>query len=153
MTHARFPSEIAQRILTLLETNKTSFGEFATVFYGDQDKLPTTPTICIEAGVMERSLASAQGPAGRTLNECTCYIIVYYAKVDSNQVTKLAGETTSEAVAAFLDTNPQLLLAGIDPKVIHGFVRVIDHGYIRKDTLMYGSRLTWVGKTKMQLGV
>jgi hypothetical protein len=154
-TPAKFPSEVAERIYQLLEAGKvTLYGPNGTVLYGDQDRLPTTPTICVEAGVTDRALAGAQGPNGRVQNELNCDIIVYYAKVDSNQVTKRAAEQVAEATAQFLDANPRLELSSDGGIVIHGFVTRIDHGYARKQrTLMYGSRLTWVGKTKTMLGV
>ncbi len=154
MTHATMPSQVAQRIFDLLDANRVAlYGADAMVFYGDQDKIPVSPTICVEAGPMDRVLASAMGPKGRTENNFTVYIIIYYASVKSNQLTKLEAEVISEATANFLDNNPQLVLAG-EEMVIHGFTRVVDHGYARRNsTLMYGSRLTWAGKTKMQLGV
>jgi len=160
MAHAKMPSEVAQRILALFERDKDTLyppadnaGQSAQVLYGDQDRIGITPTICVEAGVVDRSLASAMGPRGRVENAITVFIIVYYARVDDNQVTKLAAEQCAEAAANYIDSNPQLVLDD-DGKVIHGYVRSVDHGYARKNkTLMYGSRLTWVGKTKMQLGV
>lgn len=160
MTQAKFSSEVAKRIQALLEDQKNILyppinGVEAGIFYGDQDKIPVTPSICIEAGATNRDLVSAMGPQGRVENEFTTYILVYYAKWDGNEEVKYAAELVAETTAHFLDANPRLVLGdGPDGKLIHGYVRTVDHGYTRKNnSLMYGSRLTHVGKTKMQLGV
>jgi hypothetical protein len=154
MPIAGFPSEIGQRILSLLETEPaktTLFGSGAMVFYGDQDKLPVTPTVCVETGTTSRPLAGV--PAQVEANH-TCYILIYYGKVQSTEVNKREGEVMAEAVVRFLDDNLQLRdSAGNDPMVIHGWCTEIDPGYAIKDgTLWHAVRITWQGKSKYRLG-
>jgi hypothetical protein len=154
-TPAQFPSEIAQRILALLEDNSVSLvTEDGMILYGDQSRVPVTPTLCVESGPAARVLAGVGGN-GRTENILVCYILLYYAKVDSNQVTKLAAEQCSEAVVRYLDTNPTLARGGDGGIVIHGYVTAVDPGYSFKNKgsdLYYSVRLTWTGKTKTMLG-
>jgi len=154
MTHAKMPSEVANRIYDILVANKVAlYGADAMLFYGDQDRIPVSPTICVEAGTVERPIAGAMGPQGRVENAFTTYILIYYARVQDVETTKREMEAIAEATATYLDNNPRLTLTG-DDKLIHGYCRTIDHGYARKNgTLMFGSRLTHTGKTKMQLGV
>jgi hypothetical protein len=151
----QFPSEVAQRILNLLEDGaQVLFGDDYQVLYGDQNRVGVTPTVCVEAGATSRSLA---GAPSRTENILTTYIIIYWAKVDSNQKTKLDAEQCAESVARYLDRNLILERGGDGGIVIHGFVSSIEPGYSFKGqstsrTLYYSVRLTWTGKTKTILG-
>lgn len=152
-TPAQFPSEVAQRIFALLQDNQaTLLTADGQLLYGDQSKIGSTPTVCVEAGPTARTLG---GVPNRTENNFTCYIIVYWAKVDSNQVTKLASEQCAESIARYLDQNLILQRSSDGGIVIHGFVSSIEPGYSFKNqgnTLMHSVRLTWTGKSKTILG-
>jgi hypothetical protein len=84
----------------------------------------------------------------------TCYILVYYAKVQNTEANKLEGEVMAENTVKFLDDNLTLTdVNGLDPKVIHGWCTEIDPGYAVKDgTLWHAVRITWQGMSKYQLG-
>ena len=151
------PSEVAQRILALLNDNKVALvTEDGQILYGDQKRIGTTPTLCVESGLTNRSLAGIGG-RGRTENDLTCYILLYYAKVDTNQVTRLDSELCAEAVAYLLDQNVILEREGDGGIVIHGYVSAIEPGYSYKggaqaNNLYHSVRLTWTGKSKTILG-
>lgn len=151
---AQFPSEVAQRIYDILNDNLVALlGPDAMIFYGDQRRVPVTPTVCVESGPTDRRLA---GVPQRTENELECYILVYWAKVQDVQANKLESEQCAETLARFLDGNLNLERAGDGGIVIHGYVTRIDPGYSyrggdRKD-LYQTVRLTWNGKTKTMLG-
>jgi len=157
MTVAQFPSEVGQRLLDLLNDNgEILFGGQAGVdfqtFYGDQNRIGVTPTVCVESGETTRALA---GVPSRTENQLVAYIIIYWAKVDSNQVTKLEAEQCAETVTRFLDKNLTLDRNADGGIVIHGFVTSINPGYTYRNqgqTLYQTVRLTWVGKSKTMLG-
>jgi len=157
-TPAKFPSQIAQRILDILEANRSALvtsgwiaDDPVSIMYGDQDKLPVTPMICVEAGPTQRELT---GVPQRVTNNHEAYIIYYHSKVQDTQVTKLEAEEGAEAITQLLDGNLSLDLASDGGIVIHGYVTTVDPGYIRKDekTLLRSVRLTWRGKTKTMLG-
>lgn len=147
----QMPSEVAQRIKLLLdEARVTLYGNDAMIFYGDQSRVPVTPSICVEAGPSVRILA---GVPRRTENELRCLILIYWAKVDGNQTTKLDAERCGETTAYFLDQNPTLEYNSDGGIVIHGWVTEIDPGYSYKQgTLFHATRLMWTGKTKTMLG-
>lgn len=150
---AQFPSEVAQRIFALLKLNKTDLVTVdGTILYGDQIKIPTTPTVCVEAGTTTRALDGVAANAGRTRNDLECLILVYYSVVQDDQVTKLAAEQCGENIAKYLDDNPTLELSGDGGIVIHGYITSIDPGYSRKGKYHYAVRLTWNGKSKTILG-
>ena len=149
----QFPSEVAQRIYNLILANQvallTADGQ---LFYGDQDRIGAIPTVCVESGPTDRALA---GVPQRTENVLRCFIIVYWGKVQDNQVDKLQGELCAENIVRFLDDNLQLEMDGDGGVVIHGYVTDIDPGYILRNerkTMMHAIRLTWTGKTKTMLG-
>lgn len=154
MAQARYPSDIAKRIFDLLDApaNKLALlGAYGAVFYGDQDKLPQTPAVCIEAGTSSRAL---QGAPDTVLVDHECYILVYHSKVQSVELNKRESEAYAEAIVAFLDPNIQLRnTSNADPIVIHGFCTGIDPGYSFKEGTLYSAvRITWNGKSKYRLG-
>lgn len=154
-TPAQMPSEVANRIFDILNDNVvTLLTADGQLLYGDQNRIAVTPTACVEAGATTRVLAGVGG-RGRTENNHTCYILVYYAKVDSNQQTKRDAEKVAEAFAYLLDQNPTLERNSDGGIVVHGFVSNIDPGYSYKDkgsSLYHAVRLTWTGTSKTILG-
>jgi hypothetical protein len=154
-TPIQFPSEAAQRIYALLEANQVALlTQDGMLCYGDQNRVPVTPTVCVESGPTARALA---GVPRRTENTLTCYILLYWAKVQDNQTDKLAAEQCAEGIARYIDTLPTLELNGDGGVVIHGHITDIDPGYSLKGTaqsrtLYQAVRLTWTGKTKTILG-
>lgn len=157
MAQAKNPSDVGRRIYDLLNTasaKATLMGTSeASVFYGDQDKLPTTPTVCIETGNTNKPLSGIKQMVTATH---TCYVLVYHSKVQDVQDNRYQAEQVGEAIAGFLDANLELKTpngAGTDPKVIHGHCIDIDPGYAIKDRTLYQAvRITWQGISKYQLG-
>lgn len=148
---ARFPSQVALRMLAIIDANKPALiGVDAQTFYGDQDKLPTSPTVCVEAGEVSRPLV---GVPFRVENNFECYVLLYHGKVQDVETNKLEAEQYAEAIAAHFDTNKTLELLGDGGIVIHGHIVSINHGYsVKQGSLVKASRLTWQGKTKTMLG-
>lgn len=158
-TPAKFPSQVAQRIMDILTANKAALvaaGHLAddanSIMYGDQDKLPVTPMLCIESGTTTREL---DGVPQRVLCRHEVHLIYYHSRVQEVQLLRLEAEEGAEAIVTVLDSNLTLELESDGGIVIHGFVTNIDPGYIRKGerTLVRSVRLTWQGKTKTMLGV
>lgn len=161
MTIAQFPSEFGQRLLDLINDNATALltdpdtGDVGQTFYGDQSRIGVTPTLCVETGTVNRTLAGIGGPGGRTENSLQAFIIIYYAKVDTNQITKLAAEQCAEGVVRYLDGNTRLERNNDGGIVIHGYVSSIEPGYVYRNqgnTLFHTVRLTWTGTSKTILG-
>jgi hypothetical protein len=154
-TPIQFPSEAARRIYEILDANKVALlTADGMLCYGDQNRVPVTPTVCVESGPTVRALT---GALHRTENSLTCYILLYWAKVQDNQTDKLEAEQCAEGIARYLDTLPSLELNGDGGVVIHGYITDIDPGYSIKGTgqqrnLYQAVRLTWTGKTKTMLG-
>lgn len=152
MTLAAYPSQVAQRIFDIIQGKKvTLLGAAGSLYYGDQNKLPTTPTVCVEAGTTDRDLKAAQF---MVLNTHECYILVYHSKVQPIETNKKESEVIAEGIAKELDGNPTLIGPANEPGIVtNGFCSRIDPGYAVKDGTLYKAvRIQWNGTTKTRLG-
>lgn len=114
------------------------------IYYGDQEKFPRTPSICVDPGNRRRDL---QGVSYRTDNNFTLYIYVYHAKVQDNQLTRKEAQQISEAIETLLHQDPQL-----GGNVIHGFCSLNESGYVYRQNTMYRTnRITFEPYSKTRL--
>lgn len=142
---------VAERLLAKLETAPGGTYTIAPTgyFYGDQDRIPSTPSICVEPGEKTRTLS---GAGQMTDNEFEIYILVYHNKVQGNEATRRECDVLAAEIEAFLHRDLQLLTALGSPLLIHGFVRSNESGYTYKQNTLYRSaRLTFYGKNKTSL--
>jgi hypothetical protein len=157
MTHTARATVVAQRIQTLLSEKVADVTFFdppiRAVYYGDQDKIPYSPTLCVEAGIKRRSWPPV--PTLRTENNLEVTVITYHARIGDGQQTRLEADRLSEAVEEFLNIyHYRLLDASGSDLVIHGHVVENEPGYVRRgNTLFHAARLTWRGITKTQITV
>lgn len=137
------------RIKDLLEANKLTL-DIDSVFYGDQDLIPTGRTVCVHPGADHREMA---GASNMTLNTLTSYILVYISKIADTSSNRLMADNLAKAIIQLLHNNLQLRDAsGNNPILIHGFVSDSDPGYtIRGNNLFEAVRLTYQGTTKTRL--
>lgn len=131
--------EIVTHIVDFLE-NKTELG-LQDVYYGDQTVIPRTPCLAVEGVEKVREL---KGIPFQTENTFQVSLLLYHAKVQSNEMTRKQCDAHAHEVEAAL--HEDVTFEGL---VIWGFVRRIESGYAtRGGNLMYASRLTWEGLTK-----
>lgn len=134
---------VCDYLLTLIETNMVSLGVKA-VFYGDQERLPVTPTVCIEPDQSENELKAARRFVGTTIR---VYILIYHSKISSVETNRRGSDLMAEAIADLIHTEPTL--AGL---VIHGFVKNISSGYVNRErTVVRTSRITYEALSQAQL--
>ncbi len=132
-------SVVATYIQDLLA--ETESLQLTDVFYGDQELIPRTPAACVESGLYSRQYA---GVPLRTENEIIVNILVYFAKIQDVQVTRLQCDQKAEDIMRVLHAN--VTMGGL---VINGWVSSIEPGYsMRNKVLMRSARITWTGKTK-----
>lgn len=106
-----------------------------SVFYGDQAKIPNTPTVCLETDTKSRAI---DGTSRRTLNTLTAYVIIYHSKVQDIQVTRKEVDLLAEAIESLIHEDPRL--GGL---VIHSLVTTIQSAYATKTGSVYrAARLT-----------
>lgn len=145
------PSVITQLIVDKIELAKATFRvPVMDVYYGDQDLIPNTPSVCVETGDTTRALA---GAPNMTQNDFEIYILVYHNRVQENQLTRKECDQIGYDITLLMHQDLQLTNGG-PPNVIHGYIRSHESGYTRKKDTMYRSaRLTWRGHNKTSLPV
>lgn len=138
---------LMDKIVTNADTLRTSDNivvnpEF--VYYGDQNKIPGTPAVCIEPNNRGRTL---QGVSYRTDNEFLVFIMVYVSRVQDEQLSRKQAQQLSEAIEALIHKDAQL--GGL---LIHGFCELNESGYtFRNGTLFRTNRITYSGYSKTAL--
>lgn len=128
----------------VLKSSSNVVVDAADIYFGDQDKMPRTPSICVDPGNRRRDL---QGVSFRTDNNFTIYILVYHSKVQDNELTRKEAQQISEAVETLLHLDPQL--GGL---VIHSYCSLNESGYVYRQNTMYRTnRVTFEPYSKTRL--
>lgn len=149
-------SVAAVRIYDLLKqfVGDTNFSNppIRGISYGDQNKVPESPWICVEAGTKRRDWP----PTATDVTEISLevMIMIYHTDADlGNEAVRLQADQLSEAVEEYLNVNHrQLLDANGDALVIYSYVVQNESGYKQMGNALYKSaRLTWRGRSKLRL--
>jgi hypothetical protein len=121
------------------------------VMYGDQDRIPRTPFVCVEPNDKQRTL---KGVPNMTENEFQIFILLYHNKVQDNQLTRKEIDQFAYEVEQLIHQDLQLKNGGLTPNMIHGFCQSNESGYTFKaGTLYRTARLTYRGLNKTSLPV
>lgn len=114
------------------------------VYYGDQTKIPRTPTVCVDAGGKRREL---NGAPRRTLVVIEFYVFVYHYKVGSTSTNQKEADQLAEQLETLFHADAQMGGLAID-----SLVTSIDSGYAeRSRELFRSSRLTIEARQQEQL--
>lgn len=133
-------TDVTQAVVDLLEADQ-SLG-LNHVWYGDQDRIPVTPSATVESGSLESALA---GTGFWTSHEVTIYVMVYFAKITNQSELKKEGDEFAERVRDTVHQNKTL-----NGLVIHGNVTLMEPGVARRGgAKLRGTRLTirYISKT------
>jgi hypothetical protein len=143
-------SVIAQVIVDKIVANKDNFVIPVTgVMYGDQDRIPTTPYVCIEPNDKSRVLA---GAPNMTKNEFEIFILIYFNNVRDISINRKQADELAYDIEHFLHQDLQLRSPDGTANLIHGFVRLNESGYtVKQNTLYRSARLTYFGMNKTSL--
>jgi len=139
-------SDVAQFVLALIQDNAASFFDepIQQVFYGDQDKIPSTPVVCVEVNDKNRTMRGMQ----KTYTiEMEIYVIVYHSKVGSPQDNRLGADIMSEQVEDLLHKDNRC--GGL---VIDSFVTKNESGTAQKaGSIVRSNRVTFYATSAEQL--
>lgn len=114
------------------------------VYYGDQEKFPRSPSVCVDPGNRQRVL---QGVSFRTDNNFSLYILVYHARIQDNQLTRKEAQQLSEQIETLLHQDPTL-----GGNVVHSFCSLNESGYVYRAATMYRTnRITFEPYSKTRL--
>jgi hypothetical protein len=133
----------AQYWFDKFDANKLGLG-IGVVYYGDQERLASTPALCVEPDMKTNEL---KGATRRIATEIRLYFIIYHAKIQSPQANRREADLLAEAVETFLHDDPRM-----NETVIHSMVTRIESGYVYKEnTLVRATRIAFEATTQAQL--
>ncbi len=141
---------VAQRFFEILDLQKATLG-LQDVWFGDQNALPHTPSVCVEPGVKRRDL---QGVPDMTLVDIDTYFLLYHSPIISSQVSRREAVAFAEGIESYLHKNHLRLFAadGTTQLTIHGFCTDLDPGIAFKNNTKYHAvQITWTSRTKTSL--
>lgn len=143
MTLATTIPEIAEALYNKLDVNKEALG-IEAVYYGDQNRLPVTPAVCIEPDSKTNTLTSA---FRKVSLDFKIYILLYHSQVSSPQDNRRSADALAEAVETLIHADKDL--GGL---VIHCMIDEVASGYVTKsNSLVRASRLTFSALSQNQL--
>lgn len=138
----------AKDVQTRLEAAKVTLG-IEQIFYGDQERIPVTPAVCIEPGDKKRTL---NGLPRRTEVQMTVYLLVYHYQLDSPQTIRENNDELAESIETFLHQDAQFRDGSSVPTVVDSMVTSIESGYQpKRNSLFRASRITLEARSQMQL--
>lgn len=139
---------LAHTIEAKLVASKELLG-IKRVYYGDQERIPETPSVCVEPGGKTREL---NGMPRRTEVTMVCFIFVYHYRLASPEDIREENDELAETIEAFLHTDAQLRVATV-PTVIDSMVRGVESGISNKgrNSLFRASRLTFEARSQVLL--
>lgn len=148
MTLSASLADITQALVDKLTADATTLG-LKGVFYGDQDKLPATPIVCVEP---DNKDVMSYSPFRKTEIEITVYIIVYHSAIESPQQNRKDADAMAEAIETFLNADKNLKRTDHTDRVIHCYIKHVASGYAKKgNSVVRASRLTFSARTQDQL--
>jgi hypothetical protein len=125
------------------ELKKEDLG-LAEVYYGDQIRIPKSPTLCIEPDLKREPLRAA---GRQTTVDFTIYFLCYHSEVSNVQQNRRNADLLAESIEDFLNSDPQM--GGL---VVHCWVSESNSGYSPKPgSLMRTNRLTLSANSRHQL--
>lgn len=134
---------VTQAVYDRINGNKVTLG-IQDVYYGDQDRLPRTPAVCVESGTKRRDL---EGTPFYTRVSLPVMIMIYHSKIQDEQQNRKAADQLAEDIEAYLHADKQM-----GGTVIYGMVTEVDPGYAhRGGALLRAVRMTWEGTSKVQI--
>lgn len=106
------------------------------IFYGDQERIPTSPAICVEPNEKRSSL---YGGGRMTEVTLSVYVLVYHSEVRSLQDNRRDADKLAEDVTDLLNAD-----ATFSGRATHCYVTSVQSGYSTKtNTTMRSSRIVF----------
>lgn len=133
----------ADATLQLLKDHQEEL-DIYQLFYGDQNKLPGTPVVCVEPDFKNNDLRAAQRQLQHRL---VCQVLVYTSEVTSGEQNRRNADLLSERIESVLHLDPTI--GGI---AIHSYVESITSGYATKaGTLVKADRIQFAALSQSRL--
>lgn len=125
------------------ETFKTDAG-ISMVMYGDQEKIPVTPMVCIEPSEKRRVL---NGAPRRTQVDFEIFVLIYFGSIQASEFNRRGADELAEVVEAKLHKDPSCGTYVVDSQVSNLSSGVANKG----GALLRATRLTFNARSQVQL--
>jgi hypothetical protein len=133
----------------LTDPASTGVTGLQAVYYGDQDKIPTTPVACVEPGPKSKQY---KGVGRMSKIELTVFIYIYITTIQSPQLNLQQAVAVGELVEGQIDADPLLRDVHGDQQLIDSLVRLVEPGFKEVAGSVYRTaRLTVVGQSQLIL--
>jgi hypothetical protein len=103
MTESSSLYALTDYVFNLLVANKVAMG-VQKVFYGDQNLIPASPILCVEADTKN---IQPKGMTRTVSNEFRVYVLAYTAFIQSPDANRRAADQLAELVEAILNADSQ----------------------------------------------
>ncbi len=135
------PVEIADFLIDLMHSNRKQLGIAENaIYYGDQEKIPFSPAICIEPDMTVRKLDASPR---RTEMTVRIYILLYHGELRNPEFNRRNADLRTEAVSKIVHENPYM-----GGRVIHSYITEVQSGYSTKqNSVMRTSRMQFEATT------
>jgi hypothetical protein len=142
-SRTKYASVVADGVRNYFTERMDDLG-IAAVYYGDQMRVPQSPTLCIEPATINR-LVNNTGCAAE--NEFALNVILYDARLGDVENIQYTLDQLVETVADEINE-----LGTLDDKVIFIHALAIEYGYlIKSNRLLRANRIIVTAKTKTEL--
>jgi hypothetical protein len=138
-------SEVCDRLVLLFRTQAPDLGiEEKAIFYGDQERIPISPAVCIEPG--EKNV-EMYGAGRMTELDLIVYVLAYHSEIQDLETNRRDADRLGETIADLLNADSNFF--GL---AIHCFVSNISSGYAtKKGNTLRASRITFRLKSQERL--
>jgi len=138
-------SELCDMLIALfIEEAEGLQVEEAGIFYGDQERIPTSPAICVEPDDKKSDL---YGAGRMTEVDFVVYILCYHSELRAIQSNRRDADRLAERVTTLLNSN-----ANFYGRAIHCFVSANSSGYATKQNNTFrANRITFNLKSQERL--
>jgi hypothetical protein len=139
----KYASVVADGVRNYFTERMDDLG-IAAVYYGDQMRVPLSPTLCVEPATINR-IVNNTGCA--TENEFALNVILYDARLGDVEGIQFDLDKLAETVMDEINDLGQL-----DGRVIYIHATAIEYGYlIKSNRLLRADRIIVTAKTKTEL--
>lgn len=142
----RRASVIAKALVDQYKTDMAGTNTFGLndVFYGDQVKIPKSPTLCIEPAQTVRIVNST---GCQTENDFALNVILYDSRLGDVEGIQFDLDTLAEDIMDDLNK-----VGTLGDLIVFGHALTIEYGYlIKSNRLMRADRIVFTAKTKTEL--
>jgi hypothetical protein len=114
------------------------------VMYGDQEKIPVVPLVCVEPSGKRRDF---NGAPRRTQIDFEVFVLIYYGTIQDTQINRAQTDAIAELVEARLHN-----ALTCDGLVISSLVSELTSGVANKGgAMMRATRLTFTARSQIHL--